>query len=101
MQSMSAHAELRVVGDLPQSFFELGLACSIGRAGQVDLIEAHKWFNIAALQGDRVAARHREELAGEMTRAEIAAALKAAREWLSRHGLSRSSPSSQCSAHRH
>jgi TPR repeat protein len=74
-----------VAAEMPVSLFELGLACSIGREGRVDLIEAHKWFNIAAARGDKVAAQHREELASEMSREEIAAALKAAREWISRH----------------
>lgn len=81
--SLETHAE--IVCDLPQSFFELGLACSTGREGRVDLIEAHKWFNIAAARGDRTAAQHREELAAEMSRQEIAAALKAAREWIAHH----------------
>jgi uncharacterized protein len=70
-------------GCVPANFFELGLAYSTGREGQVDLIEAHKWFNIAAARGDRMAAQHREELASEMSHAEIAAALRAAREWIS------------------
>lgn len=68
-----------------QSFVEMGLAYSAGRDGRVDLVEAHKWFNIAAAKGDPTAARLREELAEEMTREEIAAALRSAREWLSRH----------------
>lgn len=74
-----------VVSEAAGNFFELGLACSVGREGRVDLIEAHKWFNIAAARGDRIAAQHREELATEMSREEIAAALRAAREWISRH----------------
>jgi TPR repeat protein len=74
-----------VTAELPEGLFERGLAYSAGRGGRVDLIEAHKWFNLAALRGDRTAAAHREELASEMTREEIAAALKAAREWMSRH----------------
>ena len=82
---MSFETHTGVVGEVPHSFFELGLACSTGREGRVDLIEAHKWFNIAAARGDRVAAQHREELASEMSRQEIAAALKAAREWIARH----------------
>ncbi len=82
---MSMQFETNVVGEMQQSFFELGLAYSTGREGQVDLIEAHKWFNIAAARGDEAAAQHREELAGEMSREEIAAALKAAREWISLH----------------
>ena len=74
-----------IVADMPESFFERGLAYSIGREGQTDLVEAHKWFNIAAARGDQMAARHREELASEMSREEIAAALRAAREWISCH----------------
>lgn len=83
---MSALAHTGYSNEVPDSFFERGLAFSIGKAGHhVDLVEAHKWFNIAAVRGDRVAARHREELAAEMSREEIAAALKAAREWISLH----------------
>ena len=82
---MSFETHAGAVAEIPHNFFELGLACSIGREGRIDLIEAHKWFNIAALRGDKVAAQHREEVASEMTRGEIAAALKAAREWISRH----------------
>ena len=82
---MSAQAQLSIASETPQTFVELGLACSIGRAGRIDLVEAHKWFNIAAARGDRMAARHREEVAGEMSREEIAAALKAAREWIRCH----------------
>lgn len=82
---MSYESHSGVAPEMPGSFFELGLACSVGREGRIDLIEAHKWFNIAAARGDRIAAQHREELASEMTRAEIAQALKSAREWLSRH----------------
>jgi uncharacterized protein len=82
---MSLETHTVAAAEMPPSFFELGLACSIGREGRIDLIEAHKWFNIAAARGDRIAAQHREELASEMSREEIAAALKAAREWISRH----------------
>jgi uncharacterized protein len=82
---MNLNIEAQPAADLPESFFELGLACSTGREGRTDLVEAHKWFNIAASRGDQMAARHREELASEMSRAEIAAALRAAREWISCH----------------
>ena len=82
---MSALAQVDYTSSGPANYFELGLACSIGKMGHIDLIEAHKWFNIAALRGDRTAARHREELAAEMSREEIAAALRAAREWISIH----------------
>lgn len=82
---MTIHVEPSTLGDMQQSFYDLGLAYSTGREGRVDLIEAHKWFNIAAAGGDRTAAERREEVASEMSRDEIAAALKAAREWISLH----------------
>ena len=38
-------------GDI-DALFELGVTYSTGRGGTaVDLVEAHKWFNLAALQG--------------------------------------------------
>lgn len=82
---MTVQMQAATAREFPQSFVEMGLACSAGREGRLDLVEAHKWFNIAAARGDRMAARLREELAEEMSREEIAAALKSAREWLSRH----------------
>ncbi len=71
--------------DAPNGFFERALALSAGNRGRANLIEAHKWFNIAAARGHREAARHREELASEMSRSEIVEALRAAREWVTRH----------------
>lgn len=68
-----------------EKLFERGLAFATGRSGPVDLIAAHKCFNLAAYAGDVAAARRREEVAAEMSRAQIAEALRAAREWLSRH----------------
>jgi uncharacterized protein len=82
---MNLHTETYVGAEMPESLFERGLACSTGRGGNANLIEAHKWFNIAAARGDKIAAQHREELASEMSREEIAAALRAAREWISCH----------------
>jgi TPR repeat protein len=71
--------------DVPTSAFERGMYLSAGRGGTVDLVEAHKWFNIAAAAGDPVAARRRNELAREMSREQVAAALRAAREWVTHH----------------
>lgn len=62
--------------------FELGIKYSSGRAVPPDLVTAHKWFNLAAMQGDREAIRHRHEIAAEMSAAEIAAAQREARNWL-------------------
>ncbi|MFZ1812865.1 MAG: hypothetical protein WBO55_11520 [Rhizobiaceae bacterium] len=65
--------------------FELGLIYATGRNGEQDVVSAHKWFNIAAYRGLEAAKARREELAAEMTREQIAAAQRAAREWLTQH----------------
>lgn len=66
-----------------EDLFQRGISFATGRTGKIDLIEAHKWFNLAAAKGQTSAAHHREEIAAEMSREEIAEALRAAREWLS------------------
>lgn len=63
----------------------LGLMYSCGRSVPADKIAAHKWFNLAAVKGNREAVALRRELAAEMAEWEIAAAQRAAREWLSIH----------------
>jgi TPR repeat protein len=64
------------------SFFELGIKYSSGRNVPVDYVAAHKWFNLAAMKGHQDAVRLRREIAAEMTDAEIAAAQRAARDWI-------------------
>jgi len=63
-------------------FFELGMMYSTGRSVPTDLVSAHKWFNLAAMRGNREAIRLRLEIAAEMSETEIAAAQRAARDWL-------------------
>jgi TPR repeat protein len=67
------------------AFFELGMMYSTGRSVPTDLVSAHKWFNIADMRGHADAMRLRREIAEEMSDEEIAAALRAARDWLTRH----------------
>ena len=67
-----------------QEFFELGLICATENAA-ADFISAHKWFNLAALYGNKQAGVLRLEIAGEMSDSEIAAAQRAARYWLATH----------------
>lgn len=63
--------------------YDLGVAYSTGTAGVMfDLIEAHKWFNLAAMSGDEAAQAARAEIAEDMTAREVAAAQRAARDWL-------------------
>jgi len=65
--------------------FALGMIYSAGAGVGVDLIEAHKWFNIAAMRGHGDAARLRREIAEQMADAEIGRAQRAARDWLKSH----------------
>ena len=67
-----------------EMLFELGIMYSSGRGVAIDYIAAHKWFNLAAMKGNQNAIRLRREIAAEMTDAEIAAAQRAARDWLRR-----------------
>ena len=64
--------------------FVNGLKFSTGVDVEMDLIEAHKWFNLAALKGNVEARDRRRELAEIMTENQISAAQKAARDWLNR-----------------
>jgi hypothetical protein len=69
--------------DDPQSLYDLGIAFSTGSGGaDVDLVSAHKWFNLAAVAGDDRAQECRAEIAEEMTAREIVEAQKQARAWL-------------------
>jgi TPR repeat protein len=65
--------------------FELGMMYASGREVPVDLITAHKWFNIAAMKGHSEAVQLRREVAAEMQDAEIGLAQRAARDWLKTH----------------
>ena len=68
-----------------EAYYELGVMYASGRSAPVDLVAAHKWFNIAVARGYRPAAERRAELAREMSTGEIAAAQREARLWLTRH----------------
>ena len=71
------------------ALYDLGVAYSTGSHGAAcDLIEAHKWFNIAASRGHEEAAWCRADVSDEMTAREICEAQRRAREWL-RCGVAR------------
>ena len=60
--------------------FELGIAYSTGTQDcAIDMIEAHKWFNLAAIRGDMAAQQCRADVAEDMTAREIAEAQRQAR----------------------
>ena len=67
----------------PDALYDLGIAYSTGSGGvAVDLIEAHKWFNLAALNGSEEGMTCRAEISYDMTAREIAEAQREARAWL-------------------
>lgn len=69
----------------PDVLFELGMLYSSGRSGVIDLVAAHKWFNLAALKGRGDAVALRREIAEMMSDAEIALAQREARAWMTAH----------------
>jgi uncharacterized protein len=66
-----------------EACYELGVAFSTGSSGvDCDLIEAHKWFNLAAVAGHSEAQMCRADISDEMTAREIAEAQRRARSWM-------------------
>jgi hypothetical protein len=83
-------ADIELVASNPEptgadECFELGMVCSAGAGMAVDLVQAHKWFNIAASRGHQEAAGLRREIAELMSDSEIGCAQRAARDWLRAH----------------
>jgi TPR repeat protein len=75
-----AHEAVRQNGD-SDNLYKLGLIYSTG--DDVDFVQAHMWFNLAAARGSEAAKECRRELADMLSKDEVAQALRAAREWLS------------------
>lgn len=68
--------------------FDLGVAFSTGTNGaECDLIEAHKWFNLAAARGHEEASHCRADISDDMTAREIAEAQRRARQWLTQERM--------------
>jgi TPR repeat protein len=84
---MAAHdtTNFAAQGGAGDSLFQLGLMYCAGRDVELDLVQAHKWFNLAALRGNKEAKHYRSEIAREMTKAEVSRAQRLAREWATRH----------------
>lgn len=68
-----------------EALFDMGMKFATGRGCPVNLVEAHKWLNIAAIKGSERAAELRHDLAQSMTKMQLAEALRAAREWMTMH----------------
>lgn len=76
--------ELAAQGGVPDALFELGLMYCAGREVDLDMIEAHKWFNLAALRGNEAAKQYRQDISRELSTPQIGIAQKRAREWLAK-----------------
>ncbi len=66
-----------------QDLFKLGLMFSTDVEDRgPDYVQAHKWFNLAAMMGSQPAKAYRAEITLEMSREDLSLAQKAARGWL-------------------
>ena len=79
------HVDAAAQGGGSDTFFELGMKYCSGRDVELDLMIAHKWFNLAALRGNQDAKFYRMEIAAEMSKRDVAQAQRMAREWLTQH----------------
>lgn len=75
----SGPAAPRSIGE---TMMERGLRLAAGSDGPADLVGAHMCFNIADREGVEDAAYHRQAVAGELSKSELGAALRAARSFL-------------------
>lgn len=64
------------------AMYSLGIMYSTGNGVPMDYVEAHKWFNLAAMLGNPEARDWRGQLAHEMSQMDIAEAQRQARSWL-------------------
>jgi len=60
---------------------DLGLLYANGLGGPQDLVQAHMWYSLAAGNGYEIATEYRNDLAKQMTPAQITEAQTRAREW--------------------
>lgn len=66
--------------------YRMGIEASTGvDGGEIDLVSAHKWFNLSAVYGNEDAVFYRKQVTEEMDSRQIATAQREAREWLKRH----------------
>ena len=59
----------------------LGLLSAFGQGGPLDLVQAHMWYSLAAGNGNAHAPGYRDDLARQMTPAQIAEAQQRVRQW--------------------
>ncbi len=84
VEYVSEHLRKAEIGRADDQF-RVGLMYSIGNGVPLDLVVAHKWFNLAAMNGNDEARTNRAEIAMDMSTDEISEAQKMAREWVLSH----------------
>ena len=67
-------------GDAKAQFY-LGIQSAYGEGGPLDLVQAHMWYSLAAGNGNAHAPGYRDDLARQMTPAQIAEAQQRVRQW--------------------
>jgi len=70
---------------IPDVLFERGLYWASGRSGIVNLVAAHKWFNLAALKGRVDAISLRREVAELDVGGRDRHGQREARAWITTH----------------
>jgi TPR repeat protein len=61
--------------------YSLGVAYEMGQGVPQDYVEAYKWFSLAAAGVEEAAIKSRDDVARQMTPAQITEAQRLAREW--------------------
>lgn len=69
----------------PFSQLQLGLRYASGDGVEQDYVEAHKWVNLSAADGNAEAIKSRALFAKLMTPEQVSAAQRAARDWTTKH----------------
>ncbi|KAB2697995.1 sel1 repeat family protein [Ochrobactrum sp. GPK 3] len=85
MAQFQSFTQQQKIASQDRILLEMGMKYAIGRDCEIDVIAAHKWLNIAAIRGNEKAARMRNQVAATMSKTELAAALRDAREWMTTH----------------
>jgi len=67
---------------IADSQYNLGVLCARGLGTDKSYAEAYKWFALAAAQGDRESAKKRDDVAGSMDAAALAAAQQAVKSFV-------------------
>ena len=60
----------------------LGVMYEKGQVVEQDYVEAHKWFNIAGMNGNEIGRRNADIVEKKMTPGQIVFAVGLAREWM-------------------